>query len=434
METLILSTARQLSGTVRVPGDKSISHRAVMLGALAHGTTEVEGFLPGADCLSTIACFRALGAEIEQPDPERVVVRGVGPAGLREPADVLDVGNSGTTLYVTLGILAGQSFYSVLTGDDSIRRRPVQRVGVPLREMGATIRARAGDALPPVTVIGGGLRPITYAAPSASAQVKSAVLLAGTFAEGVTTATAEAASRDHTERMLRAFGAEVTASGATASVRGPARLVGRRVVVPGDISSAAFFLVAACIVPRSEIVIENVGVNPTRCGILEALRAMGAEIALENEREATGEPVADIRVRAAGLRGTRVAGDLVPRLIDEIPVLAVAAACASGDTEIRDASALRIKETDRIATTARMIRAFGVAAEELPDGLRIHGRGSAGALRAAIVESRGDHRIAMAAAVAGLGATGETGVTGAECVAVSFPGFAERLAALQGRP
>lgn len=429
-EALTVSTAPALQGVLRVPGDKSISHRAVMLGALAEGVTEIEGFLPGADCLSTLHCFRALGARIEQPVPERVVVHGVGEAGLREPDNLLDVGNSGTTLYLTLGILAGQPFYSVLTGDASIRRRPVQRVGVPLREMGVTLRARQGDTLPPVTVVGGNLRPTTYAAPTASAQVKSAVLLAGLFTEGVTTVTAEAVSRDHTERMLRGFGAEVVSRGTSVSVRGPALLRAQRVVVPGDISSAAFFLVAGSIVPGSEIVIENVGVNPTRCGILEALRAMGASITRENEREVTGEPVADLRVRAATLRGTEIAGALIPRLIDEIPVLAVAAACASGETLIRDAHALRIKETDRVATTAALLRAFGVTVEELPDGMRIQGLGDPRALQGARVDSGGDHRIAMATAIAGLAASGKTTATDAGCVDVSFPGFDRCLAAL----
>ncbi|MDH7571683.1 MAG: 3-phosphoshikimate 1-carboxyvinyltransferase, partial [Armatimonadota bacterium] len=342
-----------------------------------------------------------------------------------------DVGNSGTTLYLTLGILAGQPFYSVLTGDASIRRRPVQRVGVPLRRMGAAVWARAGNTLPPVTIMGGKLQPISYTMETPSAQVKSAILLAGIFAEGVTTAAAAATTRDHTERMLRAFGAEVSVEGPTASVRGPAHLRAQPITVPGDISSAAFLLVAASVVPGSDVVIENVGVNPTRSGVVDALRAMGGEISLENPREAGGEPVADLRVRAAPLRGTVIAGEMVPRLIDEVPVLAVAAACASGHTEFRDASALRIKETDRVATTAGMLRAFGVEVEELPDGMVVHGLGEGRALRGAEIASHGDHRIAMAAAVAGLAATGETTITGAECVAVSFPGFAERLAELR---
>ena len=318
----------------------------------------------------------------------------------------------------------------MLSGDASIRRRPVGRVGVPLRQMGATLRARQGDTLPPVTLLGGGLRPVRYAMPTPSAQVKSAVLLAGLFADGVSTATAGAVTRDHTERMLRGFGAEVTVDGAEASVRGPSVLRAQHMVVPGDISSAAFLLVAGAIVPGSEILIRNVGVNPTRWGIVEALRAMGAEITFENERDATGEPVADLRVRASALHGTRVDGDIIPRLIDEIPVLAVAAACAAGTTEIRNAEALRIKETDRVATTAGMLRAFGVRVEALPDGMVIHGLGDPRALRAARVDSQGDHRIAMATAIAGLAATGESVVEDAGCIAVSFPGFGERLAAL----
>lgn len=432
MRVMAVSQAGPLRGHADVPGDKSISHRAVMLGALAEGTTEVEGFLPGADCLSTLACFQALGAQIERPAPDRVTIHGVGPAGLREPDDVLDVGNSGTTLYLTLGILAGQPFYSVLTGDASIRRRPVQRVGVPLREMGATLRARQGDTLPPVTLLGGGLRPITYAMPTPSAQVKSAVLLAGLFAEGVTTATAEAETRDHTERMLRGFGATVTSDGPSASVHGPARLRAQRVCVPGDISSAAFLLVAAAIVPGSEVLLTNVGINPTRSGIIEVLQAMGAEIGVENAREATGEPVADLRVRAADLRGTTVGGAMVPRLIDEIPVLAVAAACASGVTEIRGAGALRIKETDRIATTVALVRAFGASAEPLPDGLVVEGLGDPRALRGATVESQGDHRIAMAAAVAAAGCEKPVIIEDAGAAAKSYPAFYADYAELGG--
>lgn len=429
-ETLVVSQAQSLCGALTVPGDKSISHRAVMLGALAEGTTEVEGFLPGADCLSTIGCFRALGATIAHPAPDRVLVTGVGPAGLREPENVLDVGNSGTTLYLTLGILAGQPVFAVLTGDASIRRRPVARVGVPLSEMGAVIRARRGDTLPPVAIQGGGLHPVHYTMPTASAQVKSAILLAGLSTDGVTTATASAVTRDHTERMLRGFGAQVITDGASASVRGPARLSARRVLVPGDISSAAFFLVAGSIVPGADLLVTNVGVNPTRSGILDALRAMGADITAANERDAAGEPVADLRVRFSALRGTRVAGEMIPRLVDEIPVLAVAAACAAGETEIRDAGALRVKETDRIATTAGMLRAFGVQVEELADGMVIHGLGDPGALRGATIASDGDHRIAMSAAVAGLAAAGETAILGAGCASVSFPGFAACLAAL----
>ncbi|HPO71836.1 MAG TPA: 3-phosphoshikimate 1-carboxyvinyltransferase [Armatimonadota bacterium] len=427
MASLRIPTAGPLQGAARVPGDKSISHRAVMLGALAEGVTEIEGFLPGADCLSTIACFRALGIQIEQPDPTRVIVHGAGEAGLQEPEDLLYVGNSGTTLYLTLGVLAGQAFTSVLTGDSSIRRRPVQRVGIPLRQMGATILARRDGTLPPVTIRGGALQPITYTLPSASAQVKSAVLLAGLFAEGVTTAISPAVSRDHTERMLRGFGADVRVEGMRASVRGPARLRAQPVSVPGDISSAAFLLVAGCIVPGSEILVESVGINPTRSGIVDALQAMGARITVEREREVAGEPVADLRVCASELRGTSLAGAIIPRLIDEIPILAVAAACATGDTVIRDAGALRIKETDRIATTAALLRAYGVAVEVLEDGMVVHGAGDPRALKGAEIDSEGDHRIAMAGAVAALVAMGESVIRGAECVDVSFPGFAERL-------
>lgn len=417
-----------LQGALRVPGDKSISHRAVMFGALSEGTTEITGFLPGADCKSTIRCFRGLGVEIEELAPDHVIVRGKGVAGLQEPADILDVGNSGTTIRLMSGILAGQPFFSVLTGDASIRRRPMDRVAVPLRQMGARISGRQGGRLAPLAITGTALQPIHYQSPVASAQVKSSVLLAGLACEGETSVTEPAQSRDHTERMLRGFGAEVRVSGLTATVAGRPRLTGRQVAVPGDISSAAFFLVAGSIVPGSEVLIEGVGVNPTRTGVLEALAAMGADVTLLNRRDAAGEPVADLLVRGAGLKATTIAGDLIPRLVDEIPVLAVAACFAAGTTVIRNAEELRVKESDRIACMVAELRKLGARAEELPDGMVIEGGQP---LRGAAVQSYDDHRMAMALAVAGLAADGEMEVSGAEAIDVSFPGFAATLDSLR---
>lgn len=418
---LQIKPARTLRGTVAVPGDKSISHRAVMLGALAEGETVIENFLPGEDCLSTIDCFRKLGVEITGPEDGVVRVRGCGLYGLAEPKDILDAGNSGTTMRLMLGILAGQPFFSVITGDPSLRRRPMARVARPLVLMGAWIDGRQNGNLAPLAVRGGGLKPVDFSSPVASAQVKSAVLLAGLFAAGETAVTEPHRSRDHTERMLRQFGAAVDVSGNTVRVKGGPRLAGRKVTVPGDISSAAFLMVAAAGIPGSDLTLAGVGVNPTRDGIIEVLREMGAGIELLNPREEGGEPVADIRVRYAGkLSGVSVGGETIPRLIDEIPALAVAAALAEGRTEIRDAAELKVKESDRIATVAGLLAGFGAAVEELPDGLLVQGGRP---LEGCVCESHGDHRIAMAAAVAGLLAAGETVVRGAECIDVSFPGF-----------
>lgn len=418
---LRVKPARALRGTVAVPGDKSISHRAVMLGALAEGDTVIENFLPGEDCLSTIDCFRKLGVEITGPEEGAVRVRGCGLHGLAEPGDVLDAGNSGTTMRLMLGILAGQPFFSVITGDSSLRRRPMARVIGPLGLMGARIEGRQNGNLAPLAVRGGGLKPINFISPVASAQVKSAVLLAGLFTEGETAVTEPHRSRDHSERMLRHFGAEVEVSGSTVRVKGCPRLAGRKVAVPGDISSAAFLMVAASAVPGSDLTLTGVGVNPTRNGIIEVLVSMGAGIEMLNPREEGGEPVADIRVRYNGrLSGASVGGEMIPRLIDEVPALAVAAALAAGDTEIRDAAELKVKESNRIATVAGLLAGFGAAVEELPDGLLVRGGRP---LRGCTCESHGDHRIAMAAAVAGLLAGGETVVRGAECIDVSFPGF-----------
>ncbi len=417
-----------LQGKIQVPGDKSISHRALMLGALAEGTTEIEGLLVGEDPQSTAACFRAMGVEISELNPTHVVVKGVGLGNLQEPTTVLDAGNSGTTMRLMLGILASHAgrFFAV-TGDDSLRTRPMSRVVKPLQDMQAQIWGRKDNALAPLAVQGQTLKPIHYHSPIASAQVKSCILLAGLLTPGKTTVTEPALSRDHSERMLKAFGADISVEPETNSVTvtGPTQLHGQKVVVPGDISSAAFWLVAASIVPGSELLIENVGVNPTRTGILEALEMMQADITLENEREVAGEPVADLRVRSAKLKACTIGGDVIPRLIDEVPILAVAAAFAEGTTVVKDAAELRVKESDRLAVMADSLGKMGVEVTEHPDGLEIVG--GATALEGAEVDSFTDHRIAMSLAIAALMAKGTTAIARAEAAAISYPNFVETL-------
>ncbi len=416
-----------LSGTITVPGDKSISHRALMLGAIATGETRIEGLLLGEDPRSTAGCFQAMGAQISPLNTELVTVQGIGLGNLQEPSDILNGGNSGTTLRLMLGLLASHPgrFFSV-TGDSSLRSRPMSRVVKPLQEMGAHIWGRNGNSLAPLAVQGSVLKPTHYHSPIASAQVKSCILLAGLMVEGETTVTEPALSRDHSERMLKAFGAKIRINPETnsATVIGPAQLYGQTVIVPGDISSAAFWLVAGAIVPDSQLLIENVGVNPTRTGILEALEMMGADIVRENEREVAGEPVADLRVRHSQLKGCTIAGDLIPRLIDEIPILAVAAVFAQGSTIIRDAAELRVKESDRIAVMASQLNRMGAKVTELPDGLEITGGTP---LTGSELESHGDHRIAMSLAVAALNASGTTTIHGAEAAAISYPDFTTTL-------
>jgi 3-phosphoshikimate 1-carboxyvinyltransferase len=423
-----------LQGRIQVPGDKSISHRALMLGAIAEGETQIQGLLLGEDPRSTASCFQALGAEISELNTQLVKVRGIGLGNFLEPVDVLNAGNSGTTIRLMLGLLAShpERFFTV-TGDSSLRSRPMSRVVKPLQQMGAQIWGRAGNSLAPLAIQGQALKPIHYHSPIASAQVKSCILLAGLNTEGKTTVTEPALSRDHSERMLRAFGAEVSVDPETNSVTvtGPAKLYGQNVIVPGDISSAAFWLVAGAIVPGSELVIENVGVNPTRTGILEALEMMGADIQLENQREVAGEPVADLRVRCGEgretlpLRGCTIAGDIIPRLIDEIPILAVAATFAQGTTIIKDAAELRVKESDRIAVMAQQLNKMGAKVTELPDGLEIVG-GSP--LAGTDLDSFTDHRIAMSLAIAALNAKGITTIHRAEAAAISYPNFTSTLA------
>jgi 3-phosphoshikimate 1-carboxyvinyltransferase len=422
---LMIEPRTRLQGELMVPGDKSISHRAVMFAALAEGQTRVQGFLRGADCLSTVACMRGLGVNIEEVGTE-IIIEGRGLYGIEEPGDVLQVGNSGTTIRLLLGILCGRGIYAVLTGDESIRRRPMRRVITPLVEMGAEIYGRANHTLAPVVVMANReLHPITYQTPVASAQVKSAILLAGLYTEGETTVVEPSLSRDHTERMLQAFGAQVATKGSQSTVAGKARLRSPgQIRVPGDISSAAFLLVAGCIVPDSDILIKGVGVNPSRTGVLDVLQAMGADIRLVNQSEQSGEPVADVRIRSSRLKGTTISGSILPRLIDEIPVLAVAAAVADGPTIIKDAAELRVKETDRIKSIASEFGKMGVSIEEKPDGMMIPGNA---VFQGGTCESHGDHRIAMAMAIAGLVARNTTKVTEADSINVSFPGFADLL-------
>lgn len=416
-----------LHGKIQIPGDKSISHRALMLGALAQGETQIQGLLLGEDPRSTAECFRALGAEISPLNTELVKVQGIGLGNLQEPLDVLNAGNSGTTLRLMLGILASHPgrFFTV-TGDSSLRSRPMSRVVKPLQQMGATIWGRKDNSLAPLAIQGQQLQGITYHSPIASAQVKSCILLAGLMAEGETTVIEPALSRDHSERMLQAFGANLSVNPEQNSVTiSPgAKLQGQTVIVPGDISSAAFWLVAGAIVPGSELLVENVGVNPTRTGILEVLEMMGADIQPENQRIVAGEPVADLRVKYSKLKSCEIAGDIIPRLIDEIPILAVAAVFAEGTTVIRNAEELRVKESDRIAVMASQLNKMGAKVTELPDGLEITGGTP---LTGADVDSYTDHRIAMSLAIAGLNAQGVTTINRAEAAAISYPNFTSTL-------
>ncbi len=424
------NTGLSLQGTLQIPGDKSISHRALMLGAIAEGETIIEGLLLGEDPRSTAECFRAMGAKISPLNSQKVTVQGIGLGQLQEPSDVLNAGNSGTTMRLMLGLLAShRDRLFCVTGDDSLRSRPMSRVIKPLQEMGAQIWGRNNDSLAPLAVKGQTLKPIHYHSPIASAQVKSCILLAGLMTEGQTTVTEPALSRDHSERMLQAFGAtlDIDATTNSVTITGHPQLTGQKVIVPGDISSAAFWLVAASIVEGSELLIENVGINPTRTGILEALEKMGANISLENERVITGEPVADLRVKATQLKACTLEGDIIPRLIDEVPILAVAALFAQGTTIIKDAAELRVKESDRLAVIASQLGKMGASITELPDGLEITGRQE---LNGAEVDSCGDHRIAMSLAIAALVAKGQTIINGAEAAAISYPEFVGSLEAI----
>ena len=425
-----ISASRPLRGTLTVSGDKSISQRAVMFGSLATGTTEIEGFLAGEDCLSTIRCFRSMGVQIEQ-NGSSVKVFGRGLRELTAPDGILDCGNSGTTTRLLSGVLAAQHFDSVLSGDASIQRRPMKRVITPLRAMGADISSVAGNDCAPLSVHGKQLYGIHFNSPIASAQVKSAVLLAGLYASGQTTVTEPALSRDHTERMLRSFGAKVLTGSfegrPSVTVTETQNLYGTEISVPGDISSAAFFLVGASIVPGSEVVLRNVGINPTRDGVISALRAMGAKIEVLEVRNEDSEPAADLLVRYAPLHGTEIGGALIPRLIDELPVLAAAAAVAEGRTVIRDAAELKVKESNRIRTMAEGLSRLGATVRETEDGLIIDG---GAALHGGAVESYSDHRIAMSFAILSLVTDGEVRISDPDCVNISAPSFYEDLRSL----
>jgi len=413
-----------LRGTVTVPGDKSITHRALILGALAEGHTRITGSSQGEDCLNTLQAVRGLGVEVQEI-PEGLEVVGKGLCGLAEPLNVLDCGNSGTGLRLLAGVLAGQEFFSVLTGDASLRSRPMGRVVKPLRQMGASIAGRRGGELAPLAIQGGGLKSMIYESPVASAQIKSCVLLAGLFANGTTTVKEPMRSRDHTERMLTYLGVPLRVEGCTVEIEGRQSFEGKPIAVPGDISAAAFFLVAASIVPDSEILITGVGLNPERTGILDVLLAMGADIAILNTRETSGEPVGDLRVRSTRLTGTIIGPELIPKTIYELPILCVAAALADGETRITGAQELRVKETDRIKAMAVELARIGVVVEEQPDGLVIQG-GSAP--RGAVCQSYGDHRVVMSLAIAGLvAAEGSVVIEDVACVETSFPGFHDKL-------
>ena len=429
METRTVEPAVSLRGEISVPGDKSISHRSIMLGSLAEGTTTVHGFLHGEDNHATLNAFRSMGITIEERADGVLRIEGRGLHGLAEPEDVLDCGNSGTTIRLMSGLLSGQRFFSVLTGDRYLRRRPMKRVVQPLAAMGARIWGRGGGDLAPLAIQGGALRAANYASPIASAQVKSALLLAGLYAEGETTVREPHLSRDHSERMLAFFGAELRPFPGGVSLLGLPRLTGRTVHVPGDISSAAFFMVAALITPGSELLIRNVGVNPTRSGVIDILRAMGGDIQLLEPRELSGEPVADILVRSSTLHGAQIGGSVVPRAIDEFPVVSVAAALAEGTTVISDARELRVKETDRIAAMTTELGRLGARVEAREDGMVIHGVEALGGDR---VGSHGDHRIAMSLAVAALRSATPLVIEDTLCTATSFPGFWELLAATAG--
>lgn len=418
---------QRLRGEVTIPGDKSISHRAVMFGSLAEGSTEVTGFLRGADCLSTIDCFRRLGITVEDKN-ERILIHGRGLHGLSAPEQLLDAGNSGTTTRLISGILSGQNFETTLTGDASIQKRPMGRIMEPLSQMGASIESIRGNGCAPLRIQGRSLHGIHYTTKVASAQVKSAILLAGLYADAPTSVTEPALSRNHSELMLHFFGADVRTEGTTATIQPEPELTGQKVNVPGDISSAAYFIAAGCISPDSEILIRNVGINPTRDGILKVCRLMNADVTLLNENADSGEPTADLLVRTSSLKGCTIEGDLIPTLIDELPILAVMACFAEGTTLIRDAAELKVKESDRIAVMTENLTAMGAHVTATEDGMIIEGGYP---LHGAVIDSHLDHRIAMSFAIAALNADGETRIQGADCVTISYPAFYKDLEKLQ---
>ena len=420
----VLKSKNNIKGTFTVPGDKSISHRSVMLSSLAEGTSHISGFLTGEDCLSTVSCFKKMGVEIEI-DGTNVTVHGKGLNGLTKPTETLDVGNSGTTLRLMTGILSAQKFESHITGDSSIQKRPMDRVNAPLSLMGASIKGCGGEKLyAPLTVEGKNLKAIEYTLPVASAQVKSAIILAGLYADGETTIIEPEATRDHTEIMLNYLGADIKKDGNKITVKPVKELYAKDITVPGDISSAAYFMAAGAVCPSSDVTITNVGINPTRTGIITVLENMGADISILNERTVCGEKVADINVKTSKLKGTVVEGDIIPKLIDEIPVIAVIACFADGKTVIKDAQELKVKESNRIKTVVGELKKFGADIEETDDGMIINGSKE---LKGTVVESHNDHRIAMSMAIAALMAEGETTIKNSECVDISFPKYFDIL-------
>ena len=431
MASLTITPGRPLKGTIRVPGDKSVTHRAIILTALAEGLSQVTDYCRGEDCLNTMRAFQSLGVRIEET-PEQLTVHGKGMWGLTEPFGPIDCGNSGTGIRLMAGLLAGQDFFTVLTGDESIRRRPMGRVVKPLRAMGATIAGRKGGELAPLAITGTRLKGMSYVSPVASAQIKSSLLFAALYADGLTTISEPRLSRDHTERMFAYFGIPFHRDGCTVRIEGrpSIRWSGKTVVVPGDLSAAAFFLVGASIVPDSDVTVLSVGMNPTRTGLLDILRQMGAHIEVLNPREEAGEPVADLRVRSMPLRGVQIGPEQIPQTIDEFPILCVAAAVADGETVITGAEELRVKESDRIATMAAELRAMGARIEERPDGMVIQGlgrKGANGALTGATCASHGDHRVAMSVAIGALTAAQPTQIQDTACIETSFPNFDRKL-------
>lgn len=435
MASFTINPGPALRGTITVPGDKSVTHRAVMLTALAEGTSVVSRYCRGEDCLNTMRALQALGIRIDEA-PHELTVHGKGLWGLSEPSGPIDCGNSGTGIRLLAGLLAGQDFFTLLTGDESVRRRPMGRVVKPLRDMGAVIAGRKGGELAPLAITGTRLHGINYQSPVASAQIKSSLLLAGLFAEGTTRVTEPRLSRDHTERMFQFFGIPLSHEGRTLVLQGRPAVgwAGRNVVIPGDCSAAAFFIVGATIVPESDVTIVNVGINPTRTGLIEVMNRMGAKIQVLNPREEAGEPVADLRVQSAPLTGIAIGAELIPQTIDEFPILCVAAAVAQGETVINGAEELRVKESDRIATMSAELKAMGAQITEQSDGMIIRGLGRAGEngrLRAAgQARSHGDHRVAMSLAIAGLTAQGSMRIADTDCVETSFPNFDSKLTEL----
>ncbi|EKN69598.1 3-phosphoshikimate 1-carboxyvinyltransferase [Neobacillus bataviensis LMG 21833] len=424
MASLKLKTSiKRLFGEITIPGDKSISHRSVMFGSIAHGETKITNFLPGDDCLSTISCFRKLGVTIEEAD-NQIRIIGNGFEGLTEPNEVLDVGNSGTTIRLLMGILAGRPFFSTLVGDESIGKRPMTRVTGPLAKMGAKIDGRKDGAFTPISIRGGQLTPIQYKLPVASAQVKSALILAALQAEGESTIIEPAETRDHTERMIRKFGGEIDKDNQAITVKGGQNLTGATIHVPGDISSAAFFLVAGAIIPESEIVLKNVGLNPTRTGIIEVMKKMGADLEIIQKEDHSFEPVGDLIIKTSNLKATVVEGDLIPKLIDEIPIIALLATQAEGTTVIKDAEELKVKETNRIDTVVDELRKLGASIEATDDGMVIHGKTQ---LNGGSVSSHGDHRIGMMLSIAALLCRNNVELEQPEAISVSYPNFFAHL-------